>query len=302
MLLACFLSEGFEQELPHCRGHPPVDLQAYRGTVGTPADLPFHSLQHIRDLLLFELQHRASRHTEGIGPGYAHPGIQLRQIGADHTLQRDEAALPRERHETRQGSWSLNDARVLRSVLCPVRHHDQRGPQVADVRERVPRADRQGSQECVDLVSVVLLQVRTIGGFQFSQAEHPDPVFFQLRQQLVEEQLVGLLEQAARTAADRLKLLLGRHPVHGWLAAFRRDLPLESGHPDAKEFVQVRTEDGKEAGSLQERRARVLREHEHPPVEGEGTQLHVEQRSRRKLLRDWACGSFQAQNGRPRFK
>jgi hypothetical protein len=57
----------------------------------------------------------------------------------------------------------------------------------------------------------------------------------------------------------------------------RAELPLEPGHADHEELVEVRAEDGEEFHPLEEGHARVLRLFEDAPVELEPGELPIDQ-------------------------
>ena len=71
------------------------------------------------------------------------------------------------------------------------------------------------------------------------------------------------------------------------------DAPLQPGHPDHEELVQVGGEDGQEIDPLQQVQVRVLGELQHPGVEGQPAQLSVQEAVRGDVpLRHQVRGEF----------
>ena len=86
---------------------------------------------------------------------------------------------------------------------------------------------------------------------------------------------MGLRCNLANLFPDHLKLYRRRPPVEPDLCRAGGDLLHQCRHPNHKEFVQVRPQDGKEFNSLQKRVARVGSLFQNPALEFQQTQLAI---------------------------
>jgi hypothetical protein len=103
-----------------------------------------------------------------------------------------------------------------------------------------------------------------------------------LRQDFFIEQLVLLLDEGMRLLADQTINLPGGLAVGGDRHRVELELLLDSGHPNLEELIEVAADDAQETQALKQRRARISGLPEHPPVEGEQTDLAIEEVLRRE--------------------
>ncbi len=150
------------------------------------------------------------------------------------------------------------DAREAILALARVAHgHRQRQRQVADVRERVRRVDRERRQDREDLVQEALAQLQP--PFRAFLVRHDaDVLLRELVAHLEVRPRVGRLE-LQHPVPDLLQHLGGGQAVGRRPGVTRGDLLLEARDADLEELVEVAGEDGQEAGALQQRVPLVLR-------------------------------------------
>ena len=202
------------------------------------------------------------------------------QVGGDDLLEQDVGAradLPQARQHRRH-----LDAREAALAGARVAHGDrQRQRQVADVRERVRRIDRQRRQDREDLVQEALAQLELAlrsllvaarcGCLRLGQLGRATPAY----------RSASARAWSCRTRSRmRVEDLGGRQAVGRRPGVAGGDLLLEARHADLEELVEVAGEDGQEAGPLQQRVALVLRLVEDALVELQPRQLAVDVRQR----------------------
>ena len=98
----------------------------------------------------------------------------------------------------------------------------------------------------------------------------------ELGQHVVMQAATVLPHQVADDLRDGMELCLGGHAVGRTLDDAGRDLPLQAGHPDLVELVEIAAEDGEELQSLEEGGSGVERLVQHPAVELQPGELAVD--------------------------
>jgi hypothetical protein len=136
--------------------------------------------------------------------------------------------------------------------------------------------DRQRREDRKDLV----LKVRPEAG-AFGRVQVPPPhelhVFGGERRLDLAGEAVGMPgHQRGRLLGDALQLLAGQQPVRAAHGQAHLHPPLQPGHPDHVELVEIAGEDREELGALQQGGAGILGEGEHPGVEVQPGQFAVE--------------------------
>ena len=124
-------------------------------------------------------------------------------------------------------------------------------------------------EDLVEVLAVVEVQVRP--------AAHHDAVGLDGGDELAEVQVLLLADQVLDPVTDLQQLLSRRPPVGRELRQPGGHLVLQGGHPDLEELVQVGREDGAELQPLQQRRAGIRGQRQHPLVEVEPGELPVEE-------------------------
>jgi hypothetical protein len=102
------------------------------------------------------------------------------------------------------------------------------------------------------------------------------------RDQLVADHAGVALHEVGARRPDELEDLPGLQPARARDRDPRGDPPLQTGHPDHEELVEVAGEDRGEPDPLEQRHVLVLGELEDPLVEPEPGQLPVEEPVRRQ--------------------
>ncbi len=272
-----------EQPGPHGGRHALLDLEADHLAEGAAAHLVLDRAQHVRRVGV-ERDLRAARGAERVRAHQLEARIQSRQLRLDHVLDTDIAAALGQRQEARQVSRELDGDEVLRRIAGQPHDGGEGRPQVAHVRERVRRVGHDGREQRLEPRAERRVQPLAFAVVEFGPAHEPDAVRFERRDQRFPQQRIRAPHHRPRTDADRVELGRGRQTVRCAAFPALRDGRLEAGHARGEEVVAARAEHGEEADALEQRRGRVLRDVEHALIEGEATELGVEQQLVRHVL------------------
>ncbi len=138
---------------------------------------------------------------------HLHPREQRVEMRRDHLLQRDELAAPRHRHEAGEQRRHLH----AREALLTGRRvaHDDREVQrqVGDVRERVCRVDRQGSEHREDALIEDPCELRLGIGAEIAPVREVDAGLAQRGRDVLGEDRGLTRHELLDAFADRPKLL-----------------------------------------------------------------------------------------------
>ena len=129
----------------------------------------------------------------------------------------------------------------------------------------------------------VLVEEAALVRVQVFGPQDPDAFGGEQRLDLVEEAPVLRADQLVDALRDRGQRFARREPIRSRRRLARSRVPLEPGHADHEELVQVRAEDGEELDALEQRHRGVLGFLEHPAIELEPGQLAVDVRAGRHL-------------------
>ena len=266
-----------DEELQDAVRRPRLDLQPHGASEAAAAQLHLQGDEEVVGLLLLDGEVGVAGDPEHPVVHHRHPREQRVEVRRDQVLQEDEALAVGEGDEPGQGRRHLHPGEALGAVEVVEDRDGQVERQVGDVGERVRRVDTQWGEHREDPFVEDLVEVLAVVEVEVRPAAHDDPVGLDGRHELAEVQVLLLADQVLDPVADLQQLLARGPPVRRELRQPGCDLVLEGGHPDLEELVEVGREDGGELQPLQERRAGIGGQREHPLVEVEPGQLPVEE-------------------------
>ena len=179
--------------------------------------------------------------------------------------QRDEAR----QHARHLDARELGAARVLHA-------HREVHAQVRDIRERVPRVERQRRQHREDVILEILRQPRIDRRRVVGRLEEVDALGGQQRPQRLAPARRLLVDLRERAAADRRQLLLGGLAVDRDLVDAGAEFLQDGGDAHHEELVEVGAGDREELDALEQRVRRVLRLRQHALVERQPAQFAID--------------------------
>jgi hypothetical protein len=141
---------------------------------------------------------------------------------------------------------------------------------------RVRRIDRDGRQDRKDLVGEMLVQPGPLFRAQLVARQHFEADLAQRPPELVPAGLLAF-EQRRDPVVNRGELRGRRQAVRARFGQAGAHLPLEAGHADHGELVQVGRRDRQEAQSLERRVLKVGGLVQHPRVESQPGELPVDE-------------------------
>ena len=276
------------QQLLQGRRRACFDLDAHHRPQLPAGELLLDGLQEVGGGCLVELEIAAARDAKGVSGHDFAVRVEEVQGGAHQVLDGEEAPPIVERDEARERLRHL-DVRVVHGASSPgvVAQGDQHGnAAVAHQGKWVTGRARQGlgGQERKESVGAPLPQARLIGGTELRPPRDANAPGVQL---VVAQRAEGAVlpgEQGAQAHGDRIERLLGPQAVRRRARPPQSDELLQRPHLRHDELVEVGGEDREEAQARRRRRARVLGEGEHPPVEFEPRKLGVEELLGRRAL------------------
>jgi hypothetical protein len=156
--------------------------------------------------------------------------------------------------------------------------------QVGNERKRVGRINRKRREQGKDLAQEMILQPRLLLFSQIRAIDQHDAIIREQLPQLTPALLLVACQNSNRIR-DAGELLGGGEPVWAPDADPRAQLPLEAGHPDHEEFIEIVGGDGEKPDPFQQRMRLVSGFLEHTTIELEPGQLTVDEavRTRGKL-------------------
>jgi hypothetical protein len=175
--------------------------------------------------------------------------------------------------------------------------HDPQ-PLVGDEGERVRRINGDGRQDREDMVVEPRLQPVPLGLGDLVGIDHRDADLGQFAHQ-VDPDPVLVAHQRAGDLMDGRQLLFRGQVLRGPGGDAGRHLPLQSGHPDHVEFIEVAGADRQEAKPLQQGMGRVHRLFENALVEGQPAEFPVDEAFRRRLVDRGHVGELGCGQGGP---
>ena len=185
--------------------------------------------------------------------------VKARQVQPDDVLQQHERVLAggrRQRDEARDemtrevdhGEDGVGQGRLARG---PDRG-DQAERAVGEIRERVAGVDRQRREDGKQRAAEIVLEEPLLGRVHVLGPQDADALGGEPGLDVLQEAAVLLGHQLVRPLGDGLQDLGGGEPVRTPLTVARVEPPLEAGHPDHEELVEVGAEDGEELDALEE--------------------------------------------------
>ena len=277
-----------DQQLQHVVGDRGGDLQPHRRAEPAPGQLPLQRLQQVLVAVLVDLELGVAGHPEQVVLDHLHAGEELAQVRGDQLLDRQE---PHRAHAV--AAW-CGPARTKRGTLLgtliranssgpPSRVADHDGQverQAGDVGERVRRVDRQRASAPGRSARGSTLRSRSrSAGVELAPAHDLDVLLGQRRARSPRRSSRAC---RATSSAVRSAISSSCSAAAAGQPGARTGRPVCSrrfrpGDPHHVELVEVAGEDGEELGPLQQRRAGVLGQRQHPGVEVEPGQLPVEE-------------------------
>ena len=272
------------QQFQHFTAHRPGHLQSDRPTESATGQLRLDGGQQIAPRVLLQFEVGVAGHSEKVIVQDSYSGEQLVQMGGDHLIERNKPPGPGQGNEGGKNRRDLHPGESHRFALHLLHLDRQVERETGDVRERMGRIHRQGSQHGKHRVPEIRAEVG--GGFfvQIGIGLQAYAGLSQGRFQNVPVDLGSPQILLGGLGADGRKLLAGgasvgspsHHPV--------RHLLFESRHPHLEEFVQVGSPDGKKPHFLQQRNVWALGQKKDPAVEIQPGKLPVENADRNFLV------------------
>ncbi len=263
-----------DEQVEHVGVDRGLDLQPDRGAEPAPHEFPLQGLEEVLGIVLLHLQVLVARDPERVVLQDLHAGEQLVEVDGDDVLQRDEALRP-DLDEAVQQRRHLHAREQFVAGLRVAHHHGEVQAQSADVGKRMRGVDRQRRQDRVDPLLEDGVQPRPLLVVDVAPEHQLDACFGQLRHDLLREQLRLPVHEIAHLLADGRQDLCGGAAGGGFHGDPGGQSPLQSGHADHEELIEVAGEDGEELRPVQRREIRVLRQLQHALVELQPGQLPV---------------------------
>ena len=111
----------------------------------------------------------------------------------------------------------------------------------------------------------------------FTAPDELDPFSRQRRQNLLVQQVVLFISQRVCLIADSAVGFLCCQAIGGYGNGIELDLLLDSSDANFKEFVEIAADDTKKAQAVKKRCMRILCLPEHPAIEGQNSQLAIQE-------------------------
>ena len=147
---------------------------------------------------------------------------------------------------------------------------------IQQLRERVRRIDRQGSQNRPNLAVIVMLQEFQVRGLKLLETAEGDSSFGEGGLQFFAPAAILHLDHATDALGDGAEGLGGGEAIDSAFHDVRFDLLFHAGDADFEELVEVRAADAKELHPLEQRGFRIERLVQDPLVELQPAQFPVE--------------------------
>ena len=269
-----------QQHLEDLRVHRLGDLEADRRPEPPAGQLALQRLQQVLVAVLLDLDVGVAGHPEQVVGHDVQAREELREVGGDEVLERQEGRRPVGRpdgHEPGHVVRDLHPGEVGQAGVGIAHHHGQVERQAADVREGVRRVDRQRREHGEDLVAEVLPQAPRVLVGQVLPVHDPDALGLEPGRDVLDEDVGVPLDEVLRPLPDELELLADRQPVGGADGESGLLPALEPGDAHHVELVEVAGEDRQELDALEQRQRLVLRELQHACVEVQPGQLSVQE-------------------------
>ena len=265
-----------EQQVEHPLAGGVHHLQSHRGAEPASGQFPLQLLQQVLVAVFLDLQVGVAGHPERLLLHHFHAGEQLLEVRGDQILQRKEVvgAAPH-LDEPVDVVGHLHPGEALTAGLRVANDDGQVEAQTADVRERVGRVDGQRGEHREDLRGEVFGQPLAISRIDGVPVDDPDALGDEGRQDVLDEAASLPFDQFLGPRRDHRQLFGRRHAVRRHHGQTHLPPPLQAGHPDHVELVEVGREDRQELGPLQERLVPILGQGEDPLVEVEPAQFPI---------------------------
>ena len=289
-------AELADEQLEHVRVDGLLDLEPHGRAEPAAHELALERLQQVLRVVLLDLDVLVAGDAEGVGLLDLHAREQGVQVRGDDVLERHEPGRA-DLDEPRQQRRHLHAGEQL-GAGDRVAHDDgEVEGQAADVGEGVRGVHGERGEDREDLGVEEELDLRLLGRRELVPAEHLDALRLEVGQHHVAEQVGLLALQLVGALPDVLEHLARRVAAGRPDGDAGGDAPLEAGHADHEELVEVAGEDGEELGPLEDGQLVVLGELEHPLVEGQPRQLTVEEPVDRQPLVDGDGGGRRRERG-----
>ena len=289
------------QDVQDARRQLRVVLQPYRGPVAPVANALLDDLEQVLRAFLLVVHVGVPRHADRRAVQHLVTVVEQVEVHLDDVLQHEEslpAVFGREFEEPRHDRGGQVDDREVRMGengfldLADFSHETERA--VGQVGKRMARVHRQRGHHRQDGLPEVLVQIGLLRRAELLRLEDVDALLGELREDLVDEESVLLVDQFVHPGRERGHYLPGTQAVGGPRRLdLRVDLSLDAGDADHEELVQVGAEYGQELHPFQQGNRRVERFLQHPRVELHPAQFPVEEVFRAPVVR------HQRRDGRP---
>ena len=268
--------EFAEQEVEHLVGHRCIDLEAGGTSEPAPPQFVLDRRQEVVGLVERIGKVGIAGDAEGVVLLHLHARKQLVEMCGDDFLERHETIGVADPEPSGQRVRDLHPGEEFALVPWIADDDRQVERQIRHIGERVTRVDSERRKHREDPVAEPLRQPSLVVGVEIAPRRQLDSLLAKGRHDFVDENSLLLGHQVGDDVAHECKLL-GRKPPIGSRSGDACCLLIPKAR-DAhlKELVEVAGEDGEESNLLEQRHLGVARELEDPGVEGEPTQLPVE--------------------------
>ena len=170
------------------------------------------------------------------------PGKSVGEVRGDDVLERDEP-LGADREERGSIGGTLTRAKCSVPVRGVAHDDGEVEREAGDVGERVRRVDRERGQDREDALGEQLRAAVLLVVVELVPAQDLDALLAEGRKQILPKQAGLSLHELAAAAPDGSSRSRGMQPAGSADRDAGLDAPLEAGHPDHEELVEVGGED-----------------------------------------------------------
>ncbi len=272
--------EVLDQDAQHALRHVGFHLQQRQRAVAQLLEAAVDRLEQVVRFVFLDHHVGVADDAEQVRALDLRAGEELLDVAADDVFEEAvrHAGLRRQvvgqRHEARQHARHL-DARELRAPGMAHAHREVHA-QVRDIRERVPRVERQRRQHGKDVILEVLGEPGIDRRRVFGRLEKVDALGGEQRPQRLAPARGLIVDLRQRARADGRQLLIGGLAVDRHLFDAGAEFLQDGGDAHHEELVEVGAGDGEELDALEQRVRRILRLREDALVERQPAQLAVD--------------------------
>ena len=272
--------EVLDQDLQHALGHVGFHLQQRQRAIAQLLEAAIHRFQQVVGFILLDHHVGVADDAEQVRALDLRAGEQLLDVAANDVFEEAvrDARLRRQvigqRHKARQHARHL-DARELGPPGMAHAHREVHA-QVRDIRERVPRVERQRREDGKDVILEILGQPRVDRRRVLGGLEKVDALGGEQRPQRLAPARGLIVDLRERARANRRQLLIGGLAVDRDLFDAGPELLQDGRDAHHEELVQVGAGNGEELDALEQRVRWILRLREHPLVERQPAQFTID--------------------------